>query len=50
MCSSDLATGAKDKVAIFTENGAIILTADSCKDAILSAIRDGEKTRTDVTK
>ena len=44
--NSDGATGAKDKVAIFTKNGAIILTADSCKDAILSAIRDGEKTHT----
>ena len=40
------ATGAKDKVAIFTKNGAIILTADSCKEAILSAIRDGEKIHT----
>ena len=41
-----LNSGAKDKVAIFTKNGAIILTADSCKEAILSAIRDGEKTHT----
>ena len=43
---SNGATGAKDKVAIFTKNGAIILTADSYKEAILSAIRDGEKTHT----
>ena len=34
------------KVAIFTKNSAIILTADSCKEPILSAIRDGEKTHT----
>ena len=40
------ATGAKDKVAIFTKNGTIILTADSCKEAILSAVRNGEKTHT----
>ena len=32
--------------AIFTKNGAIILTADSCKEDILSAIRDGEMTHT----
>ena len=44
--NSNGATGAKDKVAIFTKNGAIILTADSCKEAILSAIRDGEKAHT----
>ena len=41
-----LNSGAKDKVAIFTKNGAIILTADSCKEAILSAIRDGGKAHT----
>ena len=46
LLNSNGATGAKDKVAIFTKNGAIILTADSCKEAILSAIRDGEKTHT----
>ena len=46
LLNSNGATGARDKVAIFTKNGAIILTADSCKEAILSAIRDGEKTRT----
>ena len=40
LLNSNSATGAKDKVAIF------ILTADSCKEAILSAIRDGEKTHT----
>ena len=44
LLSSNGSTGAKDKVAIFTKNGAIILTADSCKEAILSAIRDREKT------
>ena len=44
LLNSNGATGAKDKVAIFTKNGAIILTADSCKEAILSALRDGEKT------
>ena len=38
LLNSNGATGAK--------NGAIILTADSCKEAILSAIRDGEKTHT----
>ena len=43
LLNSNGATGAKDKVAIFTKNGTIILTADSCKEAILSAIRDGEK-------
>ena len=41
LLNSNGATGAKDKVAIFTKNGAIILTADSCKEAILS-----EKTHT----
>ena len=46
LLNSNSATGAKDKVAIFTKNGAIILTADSCKEAILSAIRDGKKTHT----
>ena len=46
LLNSNGATGAKDKVAIFIKNGAIILTADSCKEAILSAIRDGEKTHT----
>ena len=46
LLSSNGATGAKDKVAILTKNGAIILTADSCKEAILSAIRDGEKIHT----
>ena len=46
LLNSNSATGAKDKVAIFTKNGAIILTADSYKEAILSAIRDGEKTHT----
>ena len=44
LLNSNGATGAKDKVAIFSKNGAIILTTDSCKEAILSAIRDGEKT------
>ena len=42
LLNSNGAKGAKDKVAIFTKNGAIILTADSCKEAILSAIRNGE--------
>ena len=46
LLNSNGSTGAKDKVAIFTKNGAIILTADSCKEAILSAIHDGEKTHT----
>ena len=46
LLNSNGATGAKDKIAIFTKNGAIILTADSCIEAILSAIRDGEKTHT----
>ena len=46
LLNSNGSTGAKDKVAIFTKNGAIILTADSCKEAILSAIGDGEKTHT----
>ena len=41
--NSNGATGATDKVAIFTKNGAIILNADSCKEAILSAIHNGEK-------
>ena len=36
LLNSNGATGAKDEVAIFTKNGAIILTADSCKEAILS--------------
>ena len=39
LLKSNGATGAKDKVAI-------ILTADSCKETILSAIHDGEKTHT----
>ena len=46
LLNSNDTTGAKDKVAIFTKNGAIILTADSCKEVILSAIRYGEKTHT----
>ena len=46
LLNSNGATGAKDKVAIFTKSGADILTADSCKEAILSAIRNGEKTHT----
>ena len=46
LLNSNGATGARDKVAIFTKNGAIVLTADSCKEAILVAIRNGEKTRT----
>ena len=46
LLNSNGATGAKDKVAIFTKNGAIIFTADSCKEAILSAIRNGKKTHT----
>ena len=46
LLNSNGAKGAKDKVAIFTKNGAIVLTADSCKEAILSAIRGGEKTHT----
>ena len=46
LLNSNGATGAKDKVAIFTKNCAIILTADSCKEVILSAICDGEKTHT----
>ena len=49
LLNSNGATGAKDKVAIFTKNGAIILTADSCKEAILSAIRD-ERRHTQLTK
>ena len=39
-------TGAKDKVAIFTKNGAVVLTADSCQEAILLAISNKEKTHT----
>ena len=46
LLNSNGATGAKDKVTIFTKNGAVIFTADSCKEAIFSAIRDGEKTHT----
>ena len=46
LLNSNGATGARDKVAIFTKNGAIVLTADSCKEAILVAIRNGEKTHT----
>ena len=46
LLNSNGSTGAKDKVAIFTKNGAILLTADSCKEAILSAICDREKTHT----
>ena len=46
LLNSNGATGAKDKVAIFIKNGTIILTADSCKEAILSAVRNGEKTHT----
>ena len=46
LLASSGSRSAKDKVAIFTKNCAIILNADSCKEAILSAIRDGEKTHT----
>ena len=35
LLNSNGTTGAKDKVAIFTKNGAIVLTADSCQGAIL---------------
>ena len=41
LLNSNGTTGAKDKVAIFTKNGAIVLNADSCQDIILLAIRDG---------
>ena len=43
LLNSNGSTGAKDKVAIFTKNGAIILTADSCKEAILSAIHTADQ-------
>ena len=46
LLNSNGATGARDKVAIFTKNGAIVLIADSCKEAILLAIHNGEKTHT----
>ena len=46
LLNSNGATDTKKNLAILTKNGAIILTADSCKEAILSAIRDGEKTHT----
>ena len=46
LLNSNGATGAKDKVAIFTKNAAIVLTADSCQEAILLTIRNGEKTHT----
>ena len=39
LLNSNGATGAKNKVAIFTKNGAIILTADSCKEDSLSHTR-----------
>ena len=44
--NSNGATGAKDKVAIFIKNSAIVLTADLCQEAILLAIRNREKTHT----
>ena len=47
LLNSNSATGAKDKVAIFTKNDAIVLTAKSCQEAILLAICNGEKTHTD---
>ena len=44
LLNSNSTTGAKDKVAIFIKNGAVIFNADSCKEVILSAIReDGRK-------
>ena len=46
LLNSNGATGAKDKVAIFTKNGAIVLAADSCQKAIFLAIHNGEKTNT----
>ena len=46
LINSNGSTGAKDKVAIFTKNGAIILTANSCQEAILLAICNGERTHT----
>ena len=46
LLNSNDATGAKDKVAIFTKNGAIVLAADSCQKAIFLAIHNGEKTNT----
>ena len=46
LLNSNGTTGAKDKVAILTENGAVILNADSRQEAILLAIRNGQKTHT----
>ena len=37
-------TGAKEKIAIFTSNGAIVLTAESCQGLIQRALNDGHQT------
>ena len=37
-------TGAKEKIAIFTANGAIVLTAESCQGLIQRALNDGHQT------
>ena len=37
-------TRAKEKIAIFTANGAIVLTAESCQGLIQRALNDGHQT------
>ena len=40
----DLKTGALSKIAVFTENGAIVLTSASCQSLIKKAIKHGAQT------
>ena len=40
----DLKTGALSKIAVFTENGAILLTSASCQSLIKKAIKHGAQT------
>ena len=37
-------TGTAAKIAIFTENGAIVMTSESCKSLIQEAIKQGSQT------
>ena len=36
-------TGAKEKIAIFKSNGAIVLTSESCQGLIQRALNDGHQ-------
>ena len=44
LLQSDHRTGTAAKIAIFTENGAIVMTSESCKSLIQEAIKQGSQT------